>query len=107
MTAPYEVRFDRVALEALEEAADYIEEHSGAPRAATWFAKMRAGIQKLEALPRAFAAVSLRRGRPVHSKLVMTHRVFYIVDDPSRVVYIIDVVHTARETKLAAYRKRD
>lgn len=66
---------------------------------------MRAGIQKLEAYPRVFAAVSMRRGRPIHSKLVMSHRVYYFVDDPTQTVYIIDVVHTARETRLSRYRE--
>lgn len=32
------------------------------------------------------------------------YRVFYVVDDEAAVVHVIDVVHTARETKLAAYR---
>ncbi|HEX2253527.1 MAG TPA: hypothetical protein VHQ65_09690 [Thermoanaerobaculia bacterium] len=52
-----------------------------------------------------FGPVCLRRGRTIHSKLVVDHRVFYFVDDASRIVYVIDLVHTARETRLAEYRE--
>lgn len=104
MTAGYEVRYDPVARDALDEAAAYVAEQSGADRAAAWLRAMQAGIRKLQTHPRAFPAVCLRRGRPVHSKVVVSHRVYYFVDDRSRVVYVIDVVHTARETRLAPYR---
>lgn len=104
MTAVYQVRYDPAALAALEETATHIEEQSGPGRAAAWLDAMRTGIQKLETTPRAFPVVCLRRGRPIHSKLVISHRVYYFIDEPTRLVYIIDVVHTARETKLAEYR---
>ncbi len=104
MSAGYKVRYDPAALAALEETVAYIQEQSGPNRAAAWLGGMRAGIQDLESLPRAFPAVSLRKGKPVHSKLVISHRVYYFVDDPTRTVYIIDVVHTAHESKLARYR---
>jgi plasmid stabilization system protein ParE len=100
----YQVRYDPVALAALEEAAAYIEEQSGPDRAASWLRAMRAGIEKLETFPRAFPAMCVRRGRTIHSKLVISHRVYYFIDEPTRLVYVIDVVHTARETKLAGYR---
>jgi len=106
MTAAFEVRYDPTALVALEEAADYIEEQSGNARASAWLEAMRSSIEKLETQPRAFAVVVTRGSRPIHSKLVMSHRVFYIVDDPTATVYIIDVVHTARETRLLRYRER-
>ena len=104
MSAGYDVRYDPVAFAALAEAADYIEKQSGRNRATTWLDAMRTSIDKLESYPRAFPAVSIRRGRQIHSKLVISHRVYYFIDDPTRTVYIIDVVHTARETKLAEYR---
>ncbi len=65
---------------------------------------MHEGIDRLESQPRAFPAVTRRRGRPIHSKRIMSHRIFYLIDDPTQIVYIIDVVHTARETKLKEYR---
>lgn len=104
MSERYEVRFDPVALAALSEAAEFIEEQSGSDRVSGWLRAMRAGIRKLESSPRAFGAVCLRRGRPIRSKLVISHRVYYFVDEATRIVYVIDVVHTARETRLAAYR---
>jgi len=32
------------------------------------------------------------------------YRVFYVVHDPTATVHVIDIVHTARETRLAEYR---
>lgn len=104
MSADYEVRYDPVALTALQEAASYIGEQSGPGRSAAWLRATRESIQNLESHPRAFPLVGTQLGRPLHSKIIMSHRVFYFVDDPTRIVYIIDVVHTARETKLAEYR---
>lgn len=104
MSAEYEVRNDPVAQQALEEAADFIADEAGPERAVAWLAEMREGIQRLEAHPRAYPAVTLRRGQPVHFKLMVSHRVFYFIDEVARVVYVIDVVHTVRETRLRRYR---
>lgn len=104
MSAVYEVRYDRQALDALEEATAYIEEQSGPDRAAAWLGAMMESIHQLETSPRAFPIVTLRRGRPIHSKVVISHRVYYFIDEPTHLVYVIDIVHTARETKLAEYR---
>lgn len=104
MTAVHEVRFSPQALAGLEEAAAYIEEQSGAARSASWLRSALDSIGKLRVVPRAFASVCVRRGRTIHSKLVVSHRVFYFVDEPAKLVYIVDVVHTARESRLAAYR---
>lgn len=65
---------------------------------------MQASIQKLETHPRAFPIVNTQFERPLHAKVVLSHRVFYFIDDPTQIVYVIDVVHTARESRLAAYR---
>jgi plasmid stabilization system protein ParE len=105
VTQVYKVRYDPVALDALEETTRYIQEESGPDRAAHWLRAMRTSIQQLEALPHAFSAVCTRQGRPIHSKLILSHRIFYLIDQPTQTVYIIDVVHTARETRLAEYRK--
>ena len=45
-------------------------------------------------------------GPPHHefrSKLVMSHRVFFTIDEDAMAVHIIDFVHTARQTKLDEY----
>jgi mRNA-degrading endonuclease RelE of RelBE toxin-antitoxin system len=58
----------------------------------------------LETLPKVFRTPVRRGGRPLFSKLVSPYRVFYVVDDSTATVHVIDVVHTARETRLADYR---
>lgn len=65
---------------------------------------MRSGIEQLETLPRAFAIVGWSRGQTVYSKLVLSHRVFYFIQESTKTVFILDIVHTARESKLAEYR---
>ncbi len=56
-------------------------------------------------MPGTCAQVQVGAGRVIHSKLAMERdRVYFVIDEPGRAVYVIDVVHTARETKLATYR---
>lgn len=56
-------------------------------------------------MPGTFAQVQVRAGRVIHSKLAMERdRVCFVIDEPGRAVYVIDVVRTARDTKLVAYR---
>lgn len=105
MSASYKVRYVSMAVSALEEEARYIEREFSRDRAAAWLRAMRDSIQKLETFPRAFATAGVRSGRPIHSKVVMSHRVYYVVNEATRIVDIIDVVHTARETRLSKYRE--
>jgi len=100
----YTVRYDPAAHAGLDEATDYIEEQSSTDRAVDWLEAMRGGIQELETSPRAFPIACMRRGRPIHSKLVISHRVYYFIDEPTSLVYVIDLVHAAQETRLAKYR---
>ena len=66
---------------------------------------MYESIERLEVMPGTFAQVQVRAGRVIRSKLAMErYRVYFVIDEPGRAVYVIDVVHTARETKLATYR---
>lgn len=104
MIRTYEVSFDPVALEVLEETFDYIRSDSGPGRAEAWLDAMRAGIDRLESSPQAFRVVTHRRGFPIRAKLVISHWVFYLVDDERSRVYIIDIVHTSRDSRLAEYR---
>ncbi|MBZ0114591.1 MAG: type II toxin-antitoxin system RelE/ParE family toxin [Thermoanaerobaculia bacterium] len=90
----------------MEESVTYILEQSGPVRAADWLAAMRSSIGELSSTPRAYPVVAHQGGRAVHSKVIMTNRVFYFVDDSECLVFVIDVVHTARETKLLEYRER-
>jgi mRNA-degrading endonuclease RelE of RelBE toxin-antitoxin system len=34
---------------------------------------------------------------------VISHRVFFTIDEDAQVVYVVDVVHTARQTKIGEY----
>ncbi|MCB1037141.1 MAG: type II toxin-antitoxin system RelE/ParE family toxin, partial [Acidobacteria bacterium] len=103
MTGRYEVRLDPVARSALREAASYVKEQSGSGRAKGWLKRMLDGIVSLGSTPGAFSVQCVRQGRAIRSKLIMSHRVFYFIDEPSRTVYVVDVVHTARETRLEDY----
>lgn len=105
MTRSYRVEYEPLAQAALEEAATYIHHQSGPGRAAGWLRKMLESIDKLESLPRAFGVWTTRGVEPIFSKLVSSYRVFYVVDDSTSTVHVIDIVHTARETELAKYRE--
>ena len=104
MTKRYRVRYEPAAEVALEEAAGYILEHSGPGRAESWLRSILESIDQLEALPTIYRIWTTREGRPVYSKLAPPYRVFYVVEEDTSTVHVIDVVHTARETKLAEYR---
>ena len=106
MTLKYRVRFLTEATAALREAASYIAEQDGPGRATEWLRGMYDSVERLEVIPGTFAQVQVRAGRVVRSKLAMErYRVYFVIDEPGRAAYVIDVVtHTARETKLATYR---
>ena len=92
---PYRVRSLPEATAALREAAAYITEQDGPDRATDWLRGMYEGIERLEVRPATYAQVQVRAGRVIRSKLVMGYRVYFVIDEPSRTVYVIDVVHTA------------
>lgn len=100
----YSIVYDRIAFQSLREITAYIQTDSGDERAADWLRNLQGSISKLRLFPHAFPTVGTRLGRVVRSKVVMSHRVFYIIDEVKLVVRILDVVHTARETRLARYR---
>ncbi|MDE2784083.1 MAG: type II toxin-antitoxin system RelE/ParE family toxin [Gemmatimonadota bacterium] len=92
---------------ALEEITAFIAQRDGVDRAARWFRKMEAGKAALETMPRGFVEVGEHRGRRLHSKLVMNHRIYYFIDDAAALVTIIDIVHTRRESRLEEYREKE
>ena len=105
MTPKYRVRFLPEATAALREAASYIAEQDGPGRAAEWLRGMYECIERLEVMPGTFAQVQVRAGRVIRSKLAMErYRIYFVIDEPGRTVYVIDVVHTTRETKLVTCR---
>jgi plasmid stabilization system protein ParE len=62
-----------------------------------------ASIDILGAAPRASRDDGEFLGRELRSKLVMSHRVFFTIDDGTQTVYVVDIVHTARQTRLDEY----
>jgi plasmid stabilization system protein ParE len=103
----YRVRYTEEATSALREAATYILSQDGSDRARTWLQRMLDETDRLETLPGAFVQVTTIAGRAVRSILVLSYRVYYVIDEPSSTVYVIDVVHTARQTHLQKYTPSD
>ena len=79
-------------------------EESGPSRAADWLRRVYASIDDLEASPRATQDEGAFDGRELRSKLVISHRVFFTIGEAEQMVYVIDVVHTARQDGLDTYR---
>lgn len=100
----YRVRFLSEATDALRSSFLYIRDDAGADRAADWLTQVYASIGDLETAPRASQEEGEFHGREFRSKLVISHRVFFTIDEAAQVVYIVDVIHTARQTKLEEYR---
>ncbi len=70
----YQVKYEPLALAALEEAAEYIKERNGpgGPGASSsWLQAMLASTSKLEHLPTAFAVWTERAGVLVYAKLAL------------------------------------
>lgn len=102
----YRVRYLNEAKAALREATAYIVDNAGSGRARDWLRKMRKEIDKLERLPFAFPQAAIQDGRAIHARLMSPYRVYYTIDERRSTVYVIDVVHTSRETKLKKYRAK-
>lgn len=100
----YRVRYLESALDALRDAARYIAGEAGPDRAGVWLTAMMESVDHLEASPRASQLEGSLDGREFRSKLVLGHRVFFTIDDPRDSVWVLDVVHTARQTQLERYR---
>lgn len=99
----YSVRYLAEATEALRNAFVHIRRDAGPQRAATWLRKIYTSIDHLETAPRATRYEGVFDGHELRSKLVAAHRVFFAIDDDTQAVHVIDVVHTARQTKLDQY----
>lgn len=99
----YRVRYLDEALAALKEAAAFIAERDGKERARNWLLDMLAFIEKLENSPSTWRQVTVLEGRVVRSFLVAPYRVYFVIEESASTVYVIDVVHTARESRLRMY----
>ena len=99
----YRVRYLTEATTALRAAFLHVREDAGPHTAANWLGRVYASIDQLEVAPRATRAEGFFRGHELRSKLVMSHRVFFTIDEVAMAVHVIDFVHTARQTKLDEY----
>lgn len=99
----YRVEYLPEAIDALRSAFLYLLKESGAGRAGDWLADVYGSIDHLETTPRSTRDEGLFHGREFRSKLVHPHRVFLTIDEDDEVVYVVDVVHTARQTRLDKY----
>ncbi len=57
----------------------------------------------LEKHPSAFPIVGRCEGEDIRACVVMRHVLYYFVDESARLVTILDVVHTARESERQRY----
>ncbi|MEM6453713.1 MAG: type II toxin-antitoxin system RelE/ParE family toxin [Acidobacteriota bacterium] len=104
MIGNYEIRYDRAAQRELENIFEYVLEDAGIARADRWLAAFRKHVDALRITPKIGPVACIRRGRVIRSKLAQSHRVFYTIDEKARLILVIDIVHTARETRLSTYR---
>ena len=99
----YRVRYLTEATEALRSAFLHVRENAGPRRAANWLSRVYASIDQLEIAPRATRDEGFFHGHEFRSKLVISHRVFFTIDEDAQVVHVVDIVHTAQQTRLDEY----
>lgn len=99
----YRVRYLTEATEALRDAFLHVREDAGPRTATDWLRRVYASIDQLEIAPRATRNEGFFHGHEFRSKLVISHRVFFTIDEDAHVVHVIDIVHTAQQTKLDEY----
>ncbi len=99
----YSVTFLNAAKEAIRETVNWITDQDGAEAAKRWKKALFSGAKALETLPLGFPESGACRGRPLRSKVVGNHRIYYFVDEPEKRVAILDVVHTRHQTRNEEY----
>ena len=92
MNPAYRVVYLPEAEAALEKTATYIREHDGPERAANWLRRMIECIAALETMPGIFAERGVRGRWKIRAKPIMSHIAYYVIDEPRRVWFIIDIV---------------
>ena len=103
MSPTYQVVYLPEAEAALGETATYITEHDGPQRAANWLRRMMESIDTLETMPAIFAERGMRGGWKIRAKPIMSHIAYYVIDEPHRVVFIIDIVGGAQGSRRDKY----
>ena len=103
MSPTYQVVYLPEAEVALETTATFLSDHDGPQRAANWLRRMLESIEKLETMPARFATRGARGGRKIRAKPIMSHLAYYVIDEPRRLVFIIDVAAGAEGSKRDKY----
>ena len=68
----------------------------------SWLTKnplLKSESDKLETMLALFAVRGVRGGRKIRAKPVMSHLAYYVIDEPRRIVFIIDVAAGAQGPK--------
>ncbi len=107
MSPTYQVVFLPEAEAALENTATYITTHDGPQRAANWLRRMIESIDTLETMPALFAERGVRGGLKIRAKPVMNHLAYYVIDEPRRLVFIIDIAAGAEGPKRDKYESNE
>ena len=92
MSPAYQVVYPPEAEAALEKTATYIREHDGPERAANGLRRMMESIDTQENMLAIFAERGVRGRWKIRAKPIMSHIAYYVIDEPRRVVFIIDIV---------------
>ena len=103
MSPAYQVVYLPEAGAALEKTATYIRDHDGPERAANWLRRMMESIDALETMPAIFAERGVRGGWKIRAKPIMSHIAYYVIGEPRRVVFIIDIVGGAQGSRRDKY----
>jgi len=72
-------------------------------RASDWLAKVTDSTATLEAHPRAFPLVGEFAAERIRARPVMRYVLYYFIDESAKVVMIVDVVHSARDSARKQY----
>jgi len=100
----FQVKYLPEANDAIRIIYRYIAREEGQGRADGWLDQFTESADKLAHEALTWPVVTTRLGKDVRSKLAIVHRVYYRVEEATKTVWIIDAVHTARQTKLDEYR---
>ena len=97
--------FSEAALDALRRIAGHIAGDSGRDRAAQWLARITDATLALEAHPRGFPIVGELEQEDIRARFIMRHVLYYFVDESARIVTVLDIVHTARQSERNRYEE--
>jgi toxin ParE1/3/4 len=98
----FQVELLPIAVSDIDEIADYIRERGSQESAETWFNGIMAEIRSLRSLPTRCPVAGVSAEVGVQVRLLLfgrrhrQYKVYFVIDDKTRVVSIIHVRHWAR-----------